>query len=90
MRPGWNFQSHTISRGLCRGDLRFFNSVQEAFSEGKLGYLDVLDAERTLFEVRDEYIQALASYHEARAAVEGILGRSLENLAPTSEGTNQE
>lgn len=65
-----------------------FTSAREAFSEGKVGYLDVLDAERTLFDVRDEYIQALASYHEARATVEGLLGRSLENLAPTDEGTN--
>lgn len=67
-----------------------FNSVEEAFSEGKLGYLDVLDAERTLFEVRDEYVQALASYHEAKAEVEGLLGRSLGTLEPQRKEGDQQ
>ena len=32
-------------------------------SQGKLDYLNVLDAQRTLFEANGQYIEALASYH---------------------------
>ena len=85
-----HFAATSLQSDVVPAATQVFTSVQEAFREGKLSYLDVLDAERTLFEVRDEYIQALASYHEARAAVEGLLGRSLESLASIREERNQE
>ena len=37
----------------------------------------MLDAQRTLFEVRGQYVEALASYHQAKAEVEGLLGQPL-------------
>ncbi len=80
-----HFAATSLQTDVVPAATQVFTSVREAFSEGKLSYLDVLDAERTLFDVRDEYIQALASYHEARAAVEGLLGRSLESLTTTNQ-----
>jgi outer membrane protein TolC len=41
---------------------------------------DVLDAERSLFELRGRYVDALARYHESFADIEGLLGSSLEGL----------
>lgn len=40
------------------------------YREGKFGQLDLLDAERTLAETRIAAIDALASYHDARARLE--------------------
>lgn len=40
-----------------------FELAQRGYREGKFEYLEVLDAQRTLFEVREKYIQSLVNYH---------------------------
>jgi cobalt-zinc-cadmium efflux system outer membrane protein len=75
---------HTFSAALTRiaslkGDViprskSVFESVQRGYTEGKFSYLDVLDARRTFFEARAEYVEALVSGHQARAAVERLVG----------------
>jgi cobalt-zinc-cadmium efflux system outer membrane protein len=55
-----------------------FEAANLGYREGKFGFLEVLDAQRTLFEVRDQYIEALAAYHQARAEVERLIGAPLE------------
>ena len=57
-----------------------FDGISEAYRQGKLTQLDVLDSQRTLFEVREQFTEALSSYHRARARVEGLVGRSIENI----------
>ena len=47
-----------------------FELAQKGYREGKFEYLDVLDAQRTLFEVKERYIQALVSYHTRRADID--------------------
>lgn len=47
-----------------------FELAQKGYREGKFEYLDVLDAQRTLFEVRERYIQALVNYHIKRSDIE--------------------
>jgi cobalt-zinc-cadmium efflux system outer membrane protein len=55
-----------------------FEAANLGYREGKFGFLEVLDAQRTLFEVRGQYIEALAAYHQARAEVERLIGAPLE------------
>ena len=43
------------------------------YREGKFGQLDLLDAERTLSETRTTAIDALATYHDARARLERLI-----------------
>ncbi len=57
-----------------------FDGISESYRQGKLTQLDVLDSQRTLFQVRDQYTDALSSYHRARARVEGLVGRPIVNL----------
>jgi len=57
-----------------------FKASTEGFQRGKFGYLEVLDAQRTLFEVRDRYIETLASYHKSVADVERLIGTPLISL----------
>lgn len=47
-----------------------FELAQKGYREGKFEYLDVLDAQRTLFDVREQYIQALVNYHSRRADID--------------------
>lgn len=64
-------------------------AVMEAFEAGKSGYLEVLDAERTLFDLREQYIRALSTYHGSLAEVEGLIGRSLADLRDADSDPDQ-
>jgi len=67
------------------GAQRAFDAAQEGYRQGKFGYLEVLDAQRTLFEARQKLIEALASYHQAVADVERLIGQSLESVTKESK-----
>ncbi len=57
-----------------------FEATQEGYREGKFDLVTVLDAQRTLFEVTNQYVDALERYHTARADVERLIGTPLETL----------
>lgn len=50
------------------------DSATRGFEMGKFGFLEVLDAQRTLLATRDQYLQALARLAEARGRTERIYG----------------
>ena len=51
--------------------------ILAAFDAGDYAYDDVLDAQRTLFRLRSQYLRALESYHVAVAQVERLIGEPL-------------
>ena len=53
-----------------------FRSVRIGYTEGKFGYLELLDSQRSLFEVRGNYIETLTRCHLARAELNRILGEN--------------
>ena len=55
-----------------------FKAAREGYEQGKIGYLDVLDAQRTFFETRARHIEVLASYHRSVAVLESLIGTPLE------------
>jgi cobalt-zinc-cadmium efflux system outer membrane protein len=69
-----------------------FEAASEGYRQGKFGYLDVLDAQRTLFEARGQYISALATYHKAVADLERAIGKMPESagqIHETRQGVTQ-
>jgi cobalt-zinc-cadmium efflux system outer membrane protein len=54
-----------------------FQATQEGYRLGKFGLLDVVDVQRTLFDTRGRYLEALAVYHKAVAEVERFSGEEL-------------
>jgi cobalt-zinc-cadmium efflux system outer membrane protein len=62
-----------------------FEGINEGYRLGKFGYLDVLDAQRTLFEARAGYLRAVADYHRAVAEVERLVGEPLTRVEPGVE-----
>ena len=54
-----------------------YNDIRQAFDRGNLGYLDVLDAERTLIDLQSRYLDALTGYHVAVAEIEALIGQSV-------------
>ena len=66
-----------------------FEAAREGYHQGKFGFLDMLDAQRGLFEARRSLVDALAHYHAARVEVERITGTSTEWLSEQrSESTS--
>jgi len=57
-----------------------FEAMNEGYRLGKFGLLDVLDAQRTLFEARSQYLNALTGYHQAVAEVERLIGEPLHGI----------
>ncbi len=51
-----------------------FDAANKGFSAGKFNFLDVLDAQRTLFQAKSQYVQVLLEAHLAVAEIERILG----------------
>jgi cobalt-zinc-cadmium efflux system outer membrane protein len=67
-----------------------FDAAGQGYREGKFEYLMVLDSQRTFFEVRARYIEALAGYHKARADVERLIGRDINSVQNSLEAKAQE
>jgi cobalt-zinc-cadmium efflux system outer membrane protein len=57
-----------------------FEATEEGYREGKFDLLTVLDAQRTLFEATNQYVDAAQAYHQARAEVERLIGTPLSDL----------
>ena len=49
-----------------------FDLTREGYDLGKFTYLEVLDAQRTLFDVRDQYRQALMQIHTENLTVDRL------------------
>jgi cobalt-zinc-cadmium efflux system outer membrane protein len=52
--------------------------AREGFGQGRYSYLEVLDAQRTLFEIRQEHIRTAATFHQLVAEIEQLLGQPFE------------
>ncbi|MFC1738762.1 TolC family protein [Planctomycetota bacterium] len=68
-----------LDKNVLKGAESVFEASRTAYSQGKLDYLNVLDAQRTFFEAKAKYIDALASYHTAKADVERLIGRPINS-----------
>ncbi len=64
-----------------------FDAAEAGYQEGKFGFLDVLDAQRTLNEARTRQLDATTAYHQAVIDLECLTGTSLvtfdEQHSPT-------
>lgn len=53
-----------------------YDAATIGFENGKFSFLEVLDAQRTFFSAKSQYLNALAALHRAMTDLEGILGQS--------------
>ncbi len=73
-------QKHTLPSAKAA-----YRGTREGFQKGLFRYLEVLDAQRTLFELRMQRIAALSEYHLARADLERLTASPLELPASAGE-----
>ena len=56
---------------------RAFETINEGYLQGRFNFLDVLDAQRTLFEARGQYLRALADFHTNTAEIERLIAQGI-------------
>jgi cobalt-zinc-cadmium efflux system outer membrane protein len=67
----------SLKTKILPGARTAFEAVNEGYRFGKFGYLEVLDSQRTLFNARSQFLDALAEYHKAVADVERLTGQAV-------------
>ena len=70
-------EAMSIDAALLPAAKDAYDATRRAYDEGKLPYLDVLDAQRTLFDTQTQRLEALAEYHAAKVQVEGLISEPL-------------
>ena len=67
-------QATSLKNEILPAAIEMFDAATKAYQAGKVDYLNVLDAQRTLFDVKNQYIERLAAYHTARTDIERFIG----------------
>lgn len=75
-------QAETLRTEILPAAEKAFRLSREGYGVGRFPYLEVLDAQRSLFSVRQQWIDAIREFHTARAQVERLTATHLSDLAP--------
>lgn len=62
-----------------------YESAELGYREGKLNFLQMLDAQRTLFNVKRQYLLSLGAYHLASTDMERLVGVPLSDIKKTNK-----
>ncbi len=73
-------EAATMKADLLPGAQQAFEAAEAGYREGKFGYLEVLDTQRTLHESRIRHLDVLADFHKAVADVERLTGLTIETI----------
>ncbi len=60
--------------GLLPSATKAYERAEEGFNRGAFSFLDLLDAQRTLFDMQKSHFEALASFHETKAQIDMLSG----------------
>jgi cobalt-zinc-cadmium efflux system outer membrane protein len=82
--------AHRLKTDVLPASRLTLDAMSRGYELGKFAFLDVLDAQRTLFQRESQYVQALADAHRAYAEIGRLVGapahtstRENETLSPT-------
>lgn len=81
-------QAKSLKSSIIPSAEKAFTLARQGYRAGKFPYLEVLDAQRTLSETREQYITTLKQYHTNRAEVERLTAKYL--VENTKQGENHE
>ena len=82
-------RSSILGRDVVPEAQKAFDAASAGYNEGKFPYLDVLDAQRTIFDARVQHLESLAEYLSAAADIEGLVGQSIEAIGETKANGQQ-
>lgn len=73
-----------LSSDILPGARSAYDGAAKGYQLGKFGILDVLDAQRTLFQARTQHLKALADYHRGSNEIERLIGGPLDGATPVT------
>ena len=69
-----------LKKEVLPGAQSAFDAAGHGYRQGKFNYLDVLDAQQTLFEAKGKYVESLAAYHKSRVEMERLIGQGIDTI----------
>ncbi len=82
-------EASALKTAVLPGAEEAFSFARQGYDAGKFGYLEVLDAQRTLFDARKQFNEAVLDYHRQRAAIERITAIHTEQHDIKKEAKNE-
>lgn len=70
-----------LRSSILPGARSAYDGVTRGYELGRFGILDVLDAQRTLFQAQSQYLRALAEYGRGVGELERLVGGPLDEAA---------
>jgi len=78
-------QARTLAEAVIPRSSEAYEAAKSAYELGKFGYLEVIDAQRSLIRAKSLMVEAQGSYHKARASIESLIGPIAEGGVGASE-----
>lgn len=80
-------EAELLRQEILPGAQSAYDATTKGFELGKFSFLEVLDAQRTFFQAKSQYLRALSDTHRAAADIDRLVGTP---YAPQSGATNQQ
>ncbi|MGE4313554.1 MAG: TolC family protein [Pseudobdellovibrionaceae bacterium] len=71
---------------------RAYKQASDGYNAGRFSFLDLLDAQRTLYEVQEQRLDSLSSFYLAKSRIDFLMGTHmplLDTLTSSSKGNTQ-
>ncbi|MFZ4761188.1 MAG: TolC family protein [Alphaproteobacteria bacterium] len=78
-------QAQTLKTEILPSANKAFELAREGYGLGRFPYLEVLDAQRSLFAVKQQQIEAIREFHTAKAQLERLTATRLGALQKAGE-----
>ncbi len=79
-----------LRNDILPGAQSAYDAGTKGFELGKFGFLDVLDAQRTLFQAKTQYLRALGESHRAIADIERLVGTPTSHAGTPAAAAQQQ
>jgi cobalt-zinc-cadmium efflux system outer membrane protein len=77
--------ANNLKKTILPAAEKAFSESRKGYNAGKFAYIEVLDAQRTLFDVKEQYIDTLNEYHQAKATLERLTATGTRNQIQESK-----
>ena len=67
-------ETELLRQEVLPGAQSAYDATTKGYELGKFNFLEVLDAQRTFFQARSQYLRALAETHRSAAEIDRIVG----------------
>ena len=83
------FEVNKLKEKIIPNAKTAYSQTLDRFKKGRGNYLDVLDAQRSLFATRHEYLQTLENFHLQTAEAERIIAQKIVKLEKVKSQTKK-